>query len=239
MHPQDPQGRLQQLQRGRVGRRHVLRLLQLHAEPLASDPWQGVQQSEDWKYVVIHMTNYLKGIVSASNNISKKGNIHKPAEMKKIVKSLHDDYGVDDEIDEIDYDAEPASDRKSTRGEKGGNNESGINDSIKSIVTEETLIFEDEGEITITYFEKEGVENISAPFDYIFSEGDDDDKAELQVILIKNHPLWSKKVDDEARMIVATSDAIYRMLVEKLSIDTSKALKIRNEWVRKRTEGMN
>jgi hypothetical protein len=28
------------------------------------------------------------------------------------------------------------------------------------------------------------------------------------------------------------------MLVEKLGFETSKALKIRNEWVTKRTEGM-
>ena len=66
---------------------------------------------------------------------------------------------------------------------------------------------------------------------------DEDDKAELQVILFKNHPLWSKKVDDEVRKIIATSDAIYRMLVEKLGCETSKALKIRNEWLTKRTVG--
>lgn len=44
---------------------------------------QGVQQSEDWTYVAVHMREYLKGIVTASNNISKKGNIRNPAELKK------------------------------------------------------------------------------------------------------------------------------------------------------------
>ena len=57
-------------------------------------------------------------------------------------------------------------------------------------------------------------------------------------MLFKNHPLWKKKIDDEVKQILATSDAIYRVLVEKLGLDTSNALKIRNEWVSKRTEGM-
>ncbi len=196
---------------------------------------QGVQQSEDWTYVAVHMREYLKGIVTASNNISKKGNIRNPAELKKIVSSLHDDYGISDTVSEEDFSDDTSS---KGHGNKNGKNNAGINDSIKNIVTEEALILEDEGEITITYLEKEDSGNIHALFDYIFAESDEDDKAELQVILFKNHPLWSKKVDDEVRKIIATSDAIYRMLVEKLGFETSKALKIRNEWVTKRTEGM-
>ena len=200
---------------------------------------QGVQQSEDWTFVAIHMREYLKGIVTASQSISRKGNIHNPAEMKKIVTHLHDDYGIEGEVSEKDY-----GQGKGGKGSKGGttgqNGESGsgINNSIKNIIKEDALILEDEGEITITYIEREDNSSLFAPFDYIFSEGDEDDVAELQVIAFKNHPLWKKKVDDDVKRIVATSDAIYRVLVEKLSLDTSKALKIRNEWVAKRTERM-
>lgn len=196
---------------------------------------QGVQQSEDWTFVAIHMKEYLKGIVTASNNISKKGNIRNPTELKKIIKALHEDYGIDEEINDNDYSSDESISKSHDSGENSG---SGINDSIKNIVTEEALILEDEGEIFITFLEKEEAGNIQAPFDYIFSDNEDEDKAELQVILFKSHPLWRKKVDDEARKIIATSDAIYRMLVEKLGFETSKALKIRNEWVSKRTEGM-
>lgn len=197
---------------------------------------QGVQQSEDWKFVAIHMKEYLKGIVAASNSISKKGNIHKPAEVKRIVKTLHDDYGIDQEVNESDYSTENTSTKD--RGGKGSNSVSRINENFKNIITEEALILEDEGEILITFLEKETEENIQAPFDYIFADSEDEDKAELQVFLFKSHPLWNKKIDDQVRMIVATSDAIYRMLVEKLGYDTSKALKIRNEWIAKRTEGL-
>ena len=101
---------------------------------------------------------------------------------------------------------------------------------------------ENEGIIDITYLEKDGRSDNKAPFDYIFDEADaeeeeEDVHSELQVIMFKNHPLWSKKVDDEVKKILATSDAIYRMLVEKLDFETSEALKIRNEWIGRRTFG--
>lgn len=172
-------------------------------------------------------------IVTASNNVSKKGNINNPSELKKIVNTLRDDYEVDGEVSEEDFGEKKPSTKKGERDEKPS-----INDTIKNIVTEEALTLEDEGEIIITYLEKESGSSIHAPFDYIFAESDDDDTAELQVLLFKNHPLWKKKVDDDVKKVLATSDAIYRLLVEKLSYDASKALKIRNEWVVKRTEGM-
>ena len=61
---------------------------------------QGIQQSEDWTYVSLHMRDYLKGIVAASQNMSKKGNIHNPSEMKKILSELHSDYGIIEETSE-------------------------------------------------------------------------------------------------------------------------------------------
>ncbi len=64
---------------------------------------QGIQQSEDWMFVAAHMKEYLKGIVTASNNVSKKGNINNPSELKKIVNTLRDDYEVDGEVSEEDF----------------------------------------------------------------------------------------------------------------------------------------
>lgn len=194
---------------------------------------QGIQQSEDWQYVSVHMKNFLSGIVAASNNLSKKGNVNNPSVSKKIIADLHKFYKVETTEDEpSDNPAEPANSIKK------GRSQASINSNIKNIVTEDALILDEEGEIVITYLEKEVGGNINLPFDYIFSENDDDDKAELQVIVFKDHPLWGKKTDDEVIRILATSDSIYRVLVEKLYFDTSKALKIRNEWLTKRTERM-
>lgn len=191
---------------------------------------QGVQQSQDWLIVSTHMKEYLRGIVSASRDISRKGNINDPSERKKIVSKLLSDYGINDS--NVENDTAGSAEEKKEKRKK-----SGINDNIKSVVNEEGLSLEGEGDIMITYLEKSNSGNVQAPFDYIFAESDDEDKAELQVILFADHPLWRKKVDDSVRRIIATSDAIYRMLVEKFDYDTYNALKIRNEWLNKRIEG--
>ena len=198
---------------------------------------QGVQQSEDWQFVAIHMKEFLKPLVSASNKVSKKGNINKPEELKKIVTDLNDDYECDtNEIENIDF-GEGNNDSKSKKDKKGKAGESGsINDSIKAVVKERSLILDDETEIDITYLEKDSPRNIQAPFDYIFSEASelDEEHAELQVITFKDYVLWEKKIDRDVIKILATYDAIYRVLVEKLGYDTSDALKIRNRWIMNR-----
>lgn len=56
---------------------------------------QGLQQDESWTIINAHMREYLKDIVKASNTVSKQGNINKPAELKKIIDSLRNDYGED------------------------------------------------------------------------------------------------------------------------------------------------
>lgn len=189
---------------------------------------QGIQQSEDWTIVSIHMREYLRAMVAASNNVSKKKNISKPEELKKIVNKLSQDYGKDSPYDNSD-----AEDQGAAKKEKGKNhNESSINEKIKAIVKEQSLVLPEEGEIEITYLEKEGSGNVQAPFDYIFS--DDGDEMELQVIMFKDHPLWEKKTDSNTIKVLATYDSIYRMLVEKLGFETSEALKIRNEWMSRR-----
>jgi Histidine kinase-, DNA gyrase B-, and HSP90-like ATPase. len=193
---------------------------------------QGVQQSsEGWLFAKDHMTEYLKGIVSASRDISRKGNVNSPTEVKRIIKNLHDDYGVADSNDGADEVMESPQNTSSSMPES-------IHDTIKNVVTVESLrLKNNEGEIAISYVEKDN--NGISPFDYIFSEADEDEeeqKAELQVIVFKNHPLWKMKVEDKAKVVLAVQDSIYRMLVEKLRFNTSEALQIRNEWLSARLE---
>lgn len=193
---------------------------------------QGVQQaSEGWTYAKDHMTEYLKGIVSASRDISRKGNINSPTEVRRIIKNLHEYYGIDDSVDD-------SSTEESTESASSSSSES-IHDTIKNVVTVDSLFLENNGEISISYIEKDNSTNVVSPFDYIFSEADEEDdeqKAELQVIVFKDHPLWKMKVEDKAKVVLAVQDSIYRLLVEKLQFDTAKALKIRNEWLDARLE---
>ena len=190
---------------------------------------QGVQHSEDWDFVRIHMKEFLKGVVAASRNISRGHNIDKPAERKAIINSLVKEYKLEnDVVDSTLGEPDIASDEDAKL-------KVSIHDTVKSIVSEKSLILEDGSEIYITFIEKEEGRDIG-PYDYIFD--DDSEPQELQVLVFKNHPLWRKKIDGEVRKIIATSDAIYRFLVEQQGLDSRKALAIRNEWVSQRTESM-
>lgn len=191
---------------------------------------QGVQQSKDWEIVTMHMKELIKPLSSASYNVSKKGNINKPEVLRSIVKRLNEEY--DETFEKSDFEENTVSKKDNQERES-----TSINENIKAIVKEQSLLLEDEAEIEITYLEKESGNSIQEPFDYIFSEAmDEDEHSELQVIVFKNHPLWISKNDGDIRKILATYDAIYRMLVEKMGKEANEALKIRNEWLAHRIE---
>ena len=179
------------------------------------------------------MEEYLAPIVSASREVSRRGNIHNPTELKRIVSSLNENYETGADVDA----PEPASITGKDNNEDKPKEQTSINKNIGAVVKEASLILQGNEEIEITYIERDSSGSIDSPFDYIYQEAVDpeEENAELQVQLFKSHPLWNKKIDPEVQKILATSDAIYRVLVEKLHFDTSDALKIRNEWVKKRT----
>lgn len=191
---------------------------------------QGVQKSEAWQYVCSYMKNFLTGVVSASRNLSRNHNVDKPAEKKAIIGQLGKEYTIEDEVEDIQ-----TSGSDSKKNENPQSNVS-INNTIKNIVTEKSLMMEDGNEILITFMELEEEGDNVGPYDYIFN--DMQEPQELQVLVYKNHPLWRKKIDSEVRKIIATSDAIYRALVDNNYVDSRKALAIRNEWVSQRTESM-
>lgn len=191
---------------------------------------QGVQHSEDWDYVAIHMREFLKGVVAASYDLSRKGNINKPTERKAIISKLGKDYKIENEGDDT-FTGSVVNDN-----DEESKPSTSINNTVKSIVTEKSLVLEDGSEIQISFVEKEEDGHDVGPYDYIFDIMQE--PQELLVLVYKNHPLWRKKIDGEVRKIIATSDAIYRALVVDLNVDSRKALKIRNEWVSQRTKSI-
>lgn len=206
---------------------------------------QGVQISEDWAMVKAHMTTYLKDVVKASRELSRNHNVDKPAEKRRIINELRESYGLDiipgggPDGGVLPGDGPDGGVLPGEGGPDGGIGPIkpvGIKGTIKTIVSEEALKLEDGTIISIVYLEKEKGDSVKAPFDYVFDEDDDDDlKAELQVLVYRDHPLWTHKIDAEVRQILATADSIYRVLVEQKDMDPSASLKIRNEWINKRT----
>ncbi len=196
---------------------------------------QGLQQSELWTLAKARMTEYLKSFERACRELSRNHNIDNPVESKRIISRMREDYeedpfDFDDSTSNTDSETDVTPDRKEEPAS--------VNTKIKNVVQERSLTLKDEGEIEITYLEREMSGNTRAPFDYIYAEADDEGEAgELQVIVYKDHPLWLKKVSDDAVRVLATSDGIYRMLVEQLGFNPSDALKLRNEWVWIRSNG--
>ena len=194
---------------------------------------QGLQQSEVWEIVRAHMTEYLRGVVKASRTISREHNHEKPAVLKKIVNDLREAY------DEDPLDADAYAGQKGAQREKreDGQTKHRVTDRVKTAVSERSLTLKDGRVVTIDFVEQTESE-LDVPFDYIFEDTDEDEGSlELQVVVLNDHPLWQKRYNPELRQILATSDAIYRVLVERLGYDASEAHMVRNEWVRKRISG--
>lgn len=190
---------------------------------------QGLQENDDWKNVTKHMKQFLKGVIAASRELSKKGNINNPTERTRIVKKLNNEYNIknDDTVETDDaFTHHDSPDILSNIETKPAHT---INDVVKEMVTEKSLVLEGKGEIHIIYVEKENDGHDVGPYDYIFDPTET--PMELLVLVFKNHPLWQYKIDNELRKVLAISDAIYRTLVVELGVDSRKALKIRNEWV--------
>lgn len=185
---------------------------------------QGLQESATWKVVSRHMREYLKTFVASSRHLSRAGNVRDVKEVQKVAVSLREEYGGE---------AIMPDDELTTVVEESPQNETpSINKTISSVVTAESLRLDSGLVINITIVNRKNGNDVTAPFDYIYQDGDDDsDPSALQVIVYEDHPLWKKKIDEGVRQVLAASDAIYRVLVEKLAVQPAEATRLRNDWV--------
>ena len=193
---------------------------------------QGLQESEVWNIVKAHMTEYLKGIQSASQKLSKQGNVNKPEMVQRVVSDLRVEYAheepIPDPVTVTGSDTGKGSDKPNTSPAKP--------EKIPPIIREDSLTLEDGSLIRVLYREDSSSISPDAPFDYIFDMGDEGETSELMSVVFLNHPLWLGANAKVMRMakVLATSDAIYRALVEKLAYKPANAQNVRNEWVRRR-----
>ena len=185
---------------------------------------QGLQETPEWKLVSGYMKEYLKTLVAGSRHLSRSGNVHDAQEVRRVAESLAEQYGGESILPDDELTA-PVE--ESTAADTAG-----INTTVRNVVTERSLELESGLTVNITIVNRGRGSDVNAPFDYIYEEGDDDgDPSALQVIVYEDHPLWKKKVSDEVRQVLAASDAIYRVLVEKLSVAPAEATRMRNDWV--------
>ena len=188
---------------------------------------QGLQQTEKWKIASATMEEFLKPAVKASRALSRKGNIRNPAERKRIVSEMQQEYDITPS-GTLDYD-------ESDSGEKADEPSRSISTKLKTLVKEDELILENGTAIPITLVEMLSGDRINTPFDYAYDDALEDEPT-LQVIVYTDHPLFKGKDSQDTIRILATAEAIFRVLVERHSVDSHKAFNIKNEWITKRLE---
>lgn len=198
---------------------------------------QGLQENEAWTLVKHTMENYIKPLVSASRNLSRNHNSTKPAAVKEEALKLKKVYQPSsDNPPIVDDSIEPTEVAETGQQVTDKSPRTKTKETISPVVKEESLTLE-EGEIRIA-LQKKDMSADSAPFDYVFDEHDDGQPSDLTVVLYAGHKLWGNFTADIEKVarVLATSDAIYRMLVEKLDYDPRNAQNLRNEWIRSHCE---
>lgn len=189
---------------------------------------QGLQQTENWKIASAAMREFLKPAVKASRALSRKGNINNPSERKRIVTEMQEEYSIVPPV---------TQERKRERGQKGTTEtrKRSVGNKLKTVVREDELILENGTTIPITLVEMMSSDRVNAPFDYIYDDALEDEPT-LQVIVYTNHPLFVGKENQNTIRILATAEAVFRVLVERHSVDSHKAFNIKNEWILKRLD---
>ncbi|MBW2560062.1 MAG: ATP-binding protein [Deltaproteobacteria bacterium] len=180
---------------------------------------QGLQQSDLWRLASAEMREFLKPIVKASRELSRKGNIHKSKMAGSIVTTMRASVGV-----------VPAGDLHGA----GTVEESGVVEPLdeecaelpKLTVDPEFLQLADGSRISVSLVEKSLSSN-GTPYDFLFAA----QGSSLQTVLNTNHPLFEGTKDKDLLCLVAKSDSILRYLVEERGESGRKAAEIRNEWI--------
>ncbi|MGI6033594.1 MAG: ATP-binding protein [Coriobacteriales bacterium] len=185
---------------------------------------QGLQQSESWIIASKYMKEYLKHIVTASRNISRRGNIRNSSERKKIIATLRENYGLADNENEISVENNEVIDSQTKQPKKS------INNKVKALIRENMLELKDGTTIPITLSETTSNERIKVPFDYLY-EDEIDDNPTLSVVIYTDHPLFHGKENQSTIRILSTADAIFRVLIEKFDYSTGEAFNIKNAWI--------
>ena len=185
---------------------------------------QGLQESVAWKIVSRHMREYVKTLVSGSRTLSRAQKAKDAKEVQKVAADLKRQYGGEAIMPDDELTAQV--------DETGGSESQGINGAVRNVVTEAALILDSGETVNITIVNRVNGNDVKAPFDYIYQESDaEGEPSALQVIVYEDHPLWKKKIDEKVRQVLAASDAIYRVLVERLGVAPAEATRLRNDWV--------
>jgi len=178
---------------------------------------QGLQQSDVWRQASAEMKEFLKPVVKASRELSRKGNINSPVVSQSIVTDMYVGVGID---------PPPAAPKGGGAGmvAEDGPGERPKAELPKLRVDLEKLELENGVTINITSVEKELPSGDTA-FDYLA------DETTLLTLINTAHPLFMKTKDIDQLRVLAISDSILRYLVDECGMSGRKAAEVRGAWI--------
>ena len=181
---------------------------------------QGLQQSERWRQASAEMKEFLKPVVRASRELSRKGNINSPVLAQQIVSEMYVGLGLES----------PRSHDGGSGGDALGDQSSGDDQPKRELpklrVDLESLVLEDGRELSLSLVEQE-LSTGGTPFDFLLDEAG----LALLAVLNTSHPLFLETKDMEQLRILAIADSILRFLVDECGMSGRKAAEIRSAWI--------
>lgn len=172
--------------------------------------------TEEWKVISAYMKEWLKPIVSGSQELNRGRN--DALKQQRVVQGLQVAMGVANSLGDENSDA--------SSGEIGVDNPSSSRSASGIEWRDRALRFGNE-EITLaSQFAHLGNDD-PLPWDYIFAE----DVQELQTVINMDSPLYDSLKDGEFYATLAMADTVVDYLVQSKGYPYEKVKKLRDKWL--------
>lgn len=186
---------------------------------------QGLQQSAPlWQAASSAMKEFMRPIVAASRDLSRRGHINVAQKRAEIIEKMYDDLGMEKPSDS-NGDDPVTGDAPTPRSGRAGR----ANDFLKLRVEAEEVTLQTGVRISLSITER-GMGQNEPPFDFI---DDDNDPVNLLTLLNTDHPLFTESSDSQLLRRLAIGDSLLRYLITRAALEPRRATEIRNAWLLK------
>ena len=173
------------------------------------------------------MREFLKPVVKASRDLSRKGNINSPVLARQIVGEMYDGLGLDRPDAAATDSREVPIERPDTRRGPAKKRElPKLRVDLESLCSRTAVSFPFPSW-------RRSCRLADTPFDFLL----DTAGMALLAVLNTSHPLFLKTKDMEQLRILAIADSILRFLVDECGMSGRKAAEVRSAWILTRTAG--
>lgn len=189
---------------------------------------QGIMQDETWRHVKSHMEKALKPVVSASRELSQKGNVHNPAKVAEVIDRVQEEMkGITIHM--------PTNTPEGASGGSGSDSNGGIiQPKPKVTVNEKSLELASGLKVTIVTEVDYFPDDSFLVAKDVNQDGDKTNEANLQCLINSNHSVYKSAVqsqNDASVRKVCELMCVYRAMVEDFKLTPTEAEFASNKWL--------